>query len=147
MLAIDVAAEWWTYQLSNVSPQDNGESTHNALMSMVPQRTYDESQLNSFRDILIGNIMISPTWVRDQRLTIRNDYGPDKILYDTAELCGIKVGMFDLPIKTVMFIGSEYVRVGLGYRAPIVTIYETTKGASERMKAAIKDAEYNATDM
>lgn len=150
--AIEVAAGWWADELNRVSRQDNGDRMQTTLMNSmrnpeVAKDKYSQSQVDAFRDILTGNIMVTAQWVRNERLTIHNDYAPDRILMATAEAVGIKVGMFDFPIKTVMFIRAESVRVGVGYGAPIETLYETIKGASERMALTVADAEAELAEL
>lgn len=48
------------------------------------------------------------------------DYGPDKILSDSAQEAGLKM---EFPWKTTMSLGADYVSVGYGYGAPYVYHY------------------------
>ena len=51
------------------------------------------------------------------------DYGPHPVLAEAAERAGIKLKMFDLPMKTVMWINPGEVTVSEGYGGGVTTVW------------------------
>ena len=136
---IEAAVNWWAEQL-NGTKQDNGDFIHNAFMSMIKYEPAMPHQIAQFKANLSKAIEHR---IKDQYKDIfqgltnwypsdpirgsafRNicvDYGADQILMDAAEKAGIHGERF--PVKTSMWIDPGSVRVGHGYRAPVVEIYK-----------------------
>lgn len=62
---------------------------------------------------------------------IHCDYCPHPVLADAAERAGFELKMFDLPMKTVMWINPGEVTVSEGYAAPTVVVWRALQAGDE----------------
>lgn len=122
--AIIAAATWWTEKLVSHGTSDYGDSDLNATSRLFggfrPRKSFNSDQLDAFRAALVNELTNNDrSW-----LTVNNDYHPDPLLVKAAAAAGFSVDMFDLPMKTVMWISGDSVRVAEGYGAQGVTVWE-----------------------
>lgn len=132
------AARWWADQLAGPSEHrivragEPGAVTGalvNAASSLAA-RQFTAEEVEAFRVALEAElerhmdahgwakaVTEGPLWGSAMR-RIGNDYGPDPVLVDAAEAAGLKLTMFDLPMKTNMWINPGSVRVSAGYGEP-----------------------------
>lgn len=126
---LERAAELWVRMLRK--PKfDNGDNSSQggmavALASMLPHDA-DEEKLQKFKTILIQKLgekdkYGSFAWMHGLHV----DYGPDKILADSAKDAELKV---QFPWKTNMYIYRDHVGVSAGYGAKHVNHYPMSDG-------------------
>lgn len=132
------AAEWWAQQLAAPARQDIGSALSSAFAdtaSRLGEHHYTDDQIEAFRQALAEaierDLSRSPdSWRPDEPMWgsamrgIHNDYGPDPLLTEAAEAVGIKLTLFDVPMKTNMWINPGIVKVGAGHGAGIATVWE-----------------------
>ena len=135
------AAAWWTTQLG-CTEQDNGDAMGSAFASLVARRInrpLTPAQVTAYRVHLAETIedhlrqwetgIWDGAWSpaepsRGSALrAILCDYGPDQVLTDAADRCGVKIGRLMFPIKTVMWINPGCVKVRSGYDAGVEEVY------------------------
>ena len=120
-IAIKTAAKWWTDKLRQRAPHDNGDNSRSNQLTMMLAdmltTPMSEKQLSRFQKELEE---IIDQQLKERRVGLFCDYGPDQDLYDAAMLAGININNF--PCKTGMFIeknGDVYtVSVSDGYAQP-----------------------------
>jgi hypothetical protein len=141
------AAAWWAsrlgYAAHDIGSRDPGErqsSEFAFLATGLANRTFTDEQREAFRRELAGTIEEhlrrwesgvhegawrpeNPQWGSALR-SFGCDYHPESVLTDAAERAGIKIGSLDLPMKTTMWVNPGIVRVGEGYGAGIVTVWD-----------------------
>ena len=136
------AADWWADALANgtddhdLGARDAAERDLTAAAragSAVLRQRFTDEQVDAFRRQLAERIeqhLIKwesypheGAWdPSDPRRAsalraIGCDYGPDEVLTEAAELAGLALKMFDLPMKSVMWIDPGEVKVSAGYGA------------------------------
>ena len=123
--AIEAAAQWWATVIKNPKFDALGgerdESMELAQMMMqLGNRRAPAIDTERFRLALVERIRgASPA----ERRIISVDYGPCPILDDAARMAGVLDTSFTFPVKTMMWLDAECVRVSYGYGAPRVTIW------------------------
>lgn len=123
---IEIAVNWWADKLkgckhSGLSEEERRDPANNSyqlaemLMTLSKPKVTDE-QINKFKESL--------TALLEQNIpyAISVDYGPDTTLRTALDAAGIDAGMGTLPIKTVMWIDGESVKVRYGYGADVETL-------------------------
>ncbi|WP_018219126.1 DUF2267 domain-containing protein [Salinispora vitiensis] len=124
------AATWWADKLTSDTRHDLGgrdaaeqaaTATFNVASVMLRQR-FTPAQADRFADALatlIDQHLRGEAPQQDfARLAIHCDYGIDPVLAEAATRAGLSVSMFDLPMKTNMWIIPGRVTVSEGYGAP-----------------------------
>ncbi len=122
---IAIAAKWWADQLRITTKQDNGDALCNALVGLIPRDPPDPLKVNAFERELADRLpgYLARGWDVDNPMrgsalrTLGCDYGPGELLAEAAEASGIKPMCPPFPMKTVMWIDPDGVKVGHGYRA------------------------------
>lgn len=130
------AAAWWASRLGRAD-HDNGDALQSAYITAATAKinqTFTDEQREAFRSELESGIethLQQWDWRPDQprfgsaMRCISVDYGPCSILADAAERAGLKrLSMFDLPVKTTMWIDPGHVAVSEGYCAPVAVIWQ-----------------------
>ena len=125
-----VASKWWADQLrtpamlDNGDPSETGAITH-ALALLAQSRSRQgrtPEQVDMFEEALYKNLLVFNFYA------IGCDYGPCKLLADSAKEVGFRLGMSCLPWKTQMFfLKNGGVEVSLGYGGDRVSILEGTE--------------------
>lgn len=121
------AAEWWADQLRITPPKrDAGDAKMNWAMKRNPKVLGDECVL-AFKEALALSLITEAITSQMRYLdhmpaSIAVDYDPDLILKLAAKAAEIDDIEDRLPIKTVMKIFQDHIKVSKGYGAPWVTI-------------------------
>lgn len=139
---IAVAAKWWADRLREEAKQDNGDAMTTIFASMVAgaiKKTTPE-QADEFEkklaELLVGHLSRSE-WKEDQphwgsyMRVLETDYHPCKCIRDAAEHAGICGDCPPFPMKTIMWINPDSVKVGYGYGAPVVELWRIEKGGGK----------------
>jgi hypothetical protein len=119
------AAAWWANQLNGDAAQDAGDGGINGMYALLKgslSTRHPVDRVEAFGASLAHRIA-AELERRSWGVTIGVDYGPDPILQDAAADAGIRLGMADLPIKTVMWVKPDEVAVAAGYSADRETIF------------------------
>ncbi len=129
--AAKIGAEWWTDQIRESHPQNIGDFTASALAEWARNEvrsvsSLTEQKLSIFQTCLEGNLLrmleesdwrqSNPIWGAALR-TVGVDYHPDPELAEAAKKADINE-LF-LPMKTIMWLDPDGVKVSLGYRGEI----------------------------
>ncbi|WDO09932.1 BTG family protein [Streptomyces murinus] len=131
------AATWWAKQLSEPVRHDLGRGATDAseltnTASALVRRQHSQDEIDAFREALADEIeehVAECGWRPDEPdfgsalRALAVDYGPDPVLADAAERAGFKLTMFDLPLKTVMWVNPGVVKVAEGHGAPITVVW------------------------
>jgi hypothetical protein len=138
---IKCAAAWWANKLREEPRQDNGDPLQSAFATAaaLTRRRPNEEQIQRFEAKLAELIALQPGFQPDMWDTnnptrasayrgLHMDYHPTEEMVEAAEAASIRDINLLLPIKTNMFIDPGSVRVGCGYKAPLVEIYATGGG-------------------
>jgi hypothetical protein len=156
---IKCAAAWWANKLREEPRHDNGDDFQSAFATMVarqrPRPT--EEQIQRFEEKLTELIALQPGFgpdMWDPKDPIRAgayrglyvDYHPTEEMVKAAEAAGIKGISLLLPIKTSMSINPGSVRVGCGYKAPMVEIYATGGGSTRFQDLVFREHEHASPD-
>lgn len=141
------AARWWADQLAGpaehhiVRPGEPGavSGAFVSAASSVAARQFTAEEVEAFRVALEAElerhvdahgwakaVAEGPLWGSAMRC-IGNDYGPDPVLADAAQAAGLKLTMFDLPMKTAMWINPGSVTVAGGYQAGPAQIFRAAE--------------------
>lgn len=142
------AADWWAEALaSGTDDHDLGDrdaserdltATARAGSAWLRQR-FTAEQVEAFRREVAEGIeqhLAKSSWdpaaplVASALRALQCDYGPDAVLAEAAERVGVKLKMFDLPMKTVMWINPGEVKVSAGYGADVVVVWSDPSAAS-----------------
>lgn len=121
------AVQWWSDKLASKAPHSNGDKSSASFMACLfadlGARTLTTEQLFTFEKALTERLSAK----YDKHFTrysdwfiIGCDYGPDSVLYESADEAGI--GTMNFPFKTWMRICKDYVEVSAGYGEPYVRI-------------------------
>jgi hypothetical protein len=152
---IKCAAAWWANKLREDPRHDNGDPFQSAFFTAAGRARPrpSEEQIRQFEEKLAELIALQPGFAPDMwdpKDPIRAgayrglhvDYHPTKEMEEAAEAAGIKgIGLL-LPIKTNMFINPGSVRVGCGYKAPLVEIYATGGGPTRFQDLVFREHEH-----
>jgi BTG family protein len=138
---IKCAAAWWANKLREEPRQDNGDPLQSAFATAaaLTRRRPNEEQIQRFEAKLAELIALQPGFQPDMwdpnnptragaYRGLHVDYHPPEEMVEAAEAAGIRDIDLLLPIKTNMFIDPGSVRVGCGYKAPLVEVYATGGG-------------------
>ncbi|MEC4016128.1 hypothetical protein [Streptomyces sp. H27-D2] len=123
------AADWWALQLAQppvhgIGAQEQSDFANAA--TAVSRKPKTPEQIDDFRVALAEMIERklskrpedwrpdNPSWASAFR-TIAGDYRPAQELETAAEQAGFQLKMFDVPMKTVMWINPGIVRVAVGH--------------------------------
>jgi hypothetical protein len=123
------AADWWAQQLEQepvhgIGSPDQTDFANSATTVGRVQKTPE--QIEAFRVALAEVIERklsdrpedwrpdNPSWGSYSR-TIAGDYRPAEELETAAEEAGFKLKMFDVPMKTVMWVNPGVVKVAVGH--------------------------------
>lgn len=138
------AADWWANKLAQppVHSLGRGAEQSSALANAatdMARRQHGQAEIDAFRQTLAEEIEKhidddswrpeNPLWGSYMR-AIEVGYGPDAVFTDAAERAGFKLGAFDLPMKTVMWINPGLVKVAEGYNAQPVVIWNAEEGST-----------------
>ncbi len=113
--AMEKAVNWWAEKVGGSQPHSNGlASVMACMMADVGRKPVSESQIAVFKEELAKRI----TEVGERsRIFLSCDYGPCKMLSESAEIAGINV--LNFPFKTDMTIlDGKKVLVSDGYARP-----------------------------
>lgn len=137
------AAEWWAEQLRNPPVHSNGDADDdeldsawliglvgNHLREQQSEETIEAFRLHLGEEIERHLQRYGGSWdpahpgTGSMLRCVDVEYSPHETLTAAAAAAGFRLGSFDLPIKTVMWIDPGLVRVRSGARAEIVTWWE-----------------------
>lgn len=122
-----IAAKWWRKKITdttNLSNHSNGESGDLGFMTallgsmLAMNHTPSTEKADAFEGEL-SRLIISKLSASDS-VYLSCDYGPDEILSQAAEACGIDPSVF--PFKRHMRISLDGVEVCDGYGQPYVKL-------------------------
>lgn len=141
------AAAWWASRLGRAEhdlgtrDRDEREKTARAdIVSALMGRAFTDEQVAAFQSEL--GFTIEQHLIREEATYHRDswrphepqwgsgcqafgcDYGPEWMLTQAAEEAGFKLGMLDLPLKTVMWVNPGEVKVREGVGGDVVTVWE-----------------------
>lgn len=114
------AAHWWADQLRHVTRQDNGDrSSQGAFVYMMAAmvKLPAPDAVGKFEAALLASLNDNP-----QRI-LACDYGAEGALGDAAISVGIRPTCGPFPMKTVMWIDKDTVKVRHGYGRPVEQVY------------------------
>ncbi|MGA5424538.1 hypothetical protein [Streptomyces lavendulocolor] len=132
------AADWWAQQLASPPAHEVGATESTAFVNAataVGRKSKTPEQIEAFRLALAEVIERklrerpedwrpdNPSWASYSR-TIAGDYRPAQELETAAEEAGFKLKMFDVPMKTVMWVNPGKVSVAVGHGGGQETIWE-----------------------
>lgn len=123
------AAKWWGNKIrGNGSHHDNGDREGMGgiagVLADMMNKPIDDADVDKFEVILSEKIRArNEKYGGYSYMSIYCDYGPDRILYDSAKEAGIETNNF--PWKTGMYIdfGEGKIEVRDGYRASMKKIF------------------------
>jgi hypothetical protein len=123
-----VAAKWWADHLRHGSSMDNGDDSETGAMTMIMATLLNRESLAKRKPQDADNFETALVDVLTEKETRHTfcmgvDYDPDYTLCQAADKAGIKLGMGDMPWKTLMWIDTNTIKVAEGYRAAPVVIY------------------------
>jgi hypothetical protein len=129
---IEVAARWWADRLRHGAKQDNGD-TLAGIFAALSRVDVDPEQVDLFERVLKSVLLVHlvRTWKPDEPQfgsairAIGCDYGPDNVLSEAAKAADIPTSCPPFPMKTMMWIDPDSVRVEYGYGARPVTLWAT----------------------
>ena len=132
---IEVAVNWWADVLLHGGRHDAGDAKIDMMASWASSKVErpDKRVVEKFRVSLaaLTACIFVEHWHEDEPKigsglrTLSVDYGPDHTLRCALEYAGLRDGYMLLPIKTVMWISPESVKVRPGYSGQEVEIYAT----------------------
>jgi len=137
------AAAWWASKLAGPSRHETGDAESNILTAFaagVAGQTFSAAEVAAFEKALAEVIeagLSSGSWDLENPdfgsalRVIANDYGPDRMLTYAAEVADLRLTMFDLPMKTVMWINPGEVSVSEGYGSGEAVVW---RAAGERQE-------------
>lgn len=123
---IEVAAKWWADQFRHGTKQDNGDGMTTILATVIGSRIETASKADAFeaalKELLPDHLLRcwtpeDPSCGSSLRC-LSCDYGPCQLLQEAAHRAGIDPFCPPFPMKTVMWINPDSVRVKHGYGAP-----------------------------
>ena len=120
-----IAANWWRQKIDSVdnSNFDNGEPSMAIAMMMGMRKNMEELDtevLDKFEKKLEKAIFKELKKNEFLDTIVSCDYHPEGILKDISQELGIREIYF--PIKTVMWVSAQGVKVRAGYSAEVVTL-------------------------
>jgi hypothetical protein len=132
--AAKIGAKWWTDQLAKKSEQNTGYALLSMATSWAENKVREANPLTAeklavFQSHLEASLLASiqetewleenPDWGSASRI-VGVDYHPGRTLREAA----IKAGINELhfPVKTVMWLDPDNVKVSLGYQGEIEEI-------------------------
>ena len=131
---IEIAAKWWADQLRAGTKQDNGDFMQSALATVLTHPE-DPQKVNLFEQALKDLLPehLSKCW--DTNLPglgsylrcLACDYHPEEALAEAAKIAGIPATCPPFPMKTVMWVNPDSVKVKHGYRAEIQYLFGKQK--------------------
>lgn len=115
----ETAAKWWR-ENSETPTHDAGDDKINFMFSLTRAMTPSSVDWDQFEAKLSQKI--NETFAGGkQRITLSVDYHPeDPILKEIAR--DLRLGMSDLPIKTIMWVYPDKIDVKRGYGAEIISL-------------------------
>ena len=139
---IAVAAKWWADQFRNGTKQDNGDVMTTMFATLCAGAfSVTPEHADAFESALIEALPehLGKTWKADDprfgssTRALMTDYGADMVLSAAAKSAGIQSGCPPFPMKTVMWIDPDKVRVRHGYAAQPIELWPNDQAnASER---------------
>jgi len=128
---LEVAAHWWASHLRERPEFNNGDDGHAAMASLLPHESVAEKTINAFESILYRTMeeeFFNNCWPVDKpgfpAGILNVDYSPCPALYNACEAAGIRINTNTFPVKTVMWIHPGHVKIAVGYRSPIETLWQ-----------------------
>ena len=120
-----IAANWWRQKIDSVDDSnfDNGEPSMAIAMMMGMRKNMEELDtevLDKFEKKLEKAIFKELKKNEFLDTIVSCDYHPEGILKDISQELGIREIYF--PIKTVMWVSAQGVKVRAGYSAEVVTL-------------------------
>jgi len=118
----EIAAKWWADHLRKTRDHDNGNEMQSAMMNILTKsnRNIPEYKIDYFEKHLAKALEQATEFT-----FISVDYGPDMILSDSMNAAKLE-GNYLLPVKTSMWFHPDKIKVAVGYRAPIETIWSAS---------------------
>jgi hypothetical protein len=129
------AATWWASQLGVIRTNgtDDGMSAMFQILAQAQRPTDSADVGERFAGILAAKVQSELdrlTKIRpDFDVTLDVDYGPDRILGDAADQAGVRGGF---PMKTTMWVRTDYVTVSAGYQAESVLVWASDEWLAAR---------------
>lgn len=133
---IDRAIELWCREL--FAPRfDNGDNSPAGVFGMSLSQINSANDKSKVEDFA-GKVNLFKSSLKEELVALRDDdekhmpcflstdYGPDRLLSDVAEKCGIPPSQFS--IKSNVCMGQECVYASFGYGAEPVYHYPLPKG-------------------
>lgn len=132
--AAKIGAKWWTDQIRESPPQNVGGFTVSTLAEwskvvVGKLALLTEQKLSVFQSRLetnLLNLLDKSDWLEDDPMQgfgsriIEVDYDPSKELLDAIEAANISDLL--LPLKTMMWLDPDSVKVSLGYGGKITDV-------------------------
>lgn len=118
------AAKWWADFLRTRAPLDNGDRSRDGAMTVGIASILQGIENGKGKPDDADKFQSALAHLLETRgfSYLSCDYGPDYILSEAAEVCGVHLGMTRLPWKTNMWIEGEKISVAVGCGAPIKDI-------------------------
>lgn len=134
--AIEAAAQWWATVIKNpkfdaLGGERNESMEFAQMLMLLGNRRAPAIDTERFRLALIERIRAASPL--DRRI-LSVDYGPCEILDNAARAAGIVDASFTFPVKTMMWLDPDRVRVSYWYGAPRVTIWPPEQVDAERLE-------------
>lgn len=132
--AVKIGAKWWTDQLRTKSKQDSGDLLTSMMSSWAENKVMEinpltAEKLDIFQSCLESNLLAflqetewleeKPQWASALR-AVGKDYSLDPVLEAAAAKADINELHF--PIKILMWLDPDGVKVSLGYRGKITNV-------------------------
>jgi len=119
------AAKWWADFLRRPVPPDNGDRSEIGIMTLGLGSMLQDTLMAKFpadgADKFEAALVSILTEIDRPMVTLDVDYHPDYTLNQAAERAGVDVDWL-LPLKSVMWISGDEIRVAQGYGSPIVVL-------------------------
>lgn len=117
------ASKWWSDVLREGAKCDNGDS--NPMLALLTPKLQDsnknsEGVISDFEKLLTTAIFEEGK--TSDRIYIRVDYDPCRLLWECAKEAGMEVVKTTFPWKTTMWIQDDTIEVRYGYGAHIQTV-------------------------
>lgn len=134
--AVRAAAKWWADQLRDQQPSTAGDFMIDAMMAWAgkSEPKVDDEQADRFEGAL--RVQVSGLFANkplDKRYPeiLDVDYDPDRHLRSALLSAGLGRGLCPLPIKTLMWITPDEVRVRRGYGAAEQVVWAANEAVAD----------------
>lgn len=129
----NIAAKWWADAICDPKMDNGVYDMGNIIANYLAKQLVQDIpsyKKESFKDSL-SNIIYNQLNYKE-RMMLSVDYNPCMTLYNVATVCDIPETNF--PIKTVMWIDNNSVRLRYGYGADMETLYANKQYYLDQIK-------------